>query len=153
MFDITFEGASSGQKVHAYQNSWGLTTRTIGVAVMVHGDDKGMVLPPQVAKVQVIVIACGELKIFCLLFPSWRIFYGIVLRLESHIIHCTGITASLEDAKREQLLAKCTELTAQLNAAGVRAQTDLRDNYSPGWKFNHWELKVRVYGVELSKIL
>ena len=36
-----------------YQNSWGLTTRTIGVLTMVHGDDKGLVLPPLVASVQV----------------------------------------------------------------------------------------------------
>jgi hypothetical protein len=42
-------------------------------------------------------------------------------------------------------------LTAQLNGAGVRAQTDLRDNYSPGWKFNHWELKVRVYSADFLK--
>jgi len=27
----------------------------------------------------------------------------------------------------------------------IRADTDLRDNYSPGWKFNHWELKVFIY--------
>lgn len=42
-----------GEKEYAYQNSWGLTTRTIGVMVMVHGDDKGLVLPPKVANIQV----------------------------------------------------------------------------------------------------
>ena len=36
-----------------FQNSWGITTRTIGVMVMVHGDDRGLVLPPRVANVQV----------------------------------------------------------------------------------------------------
>jgi prolyl-tRNA synthetase len=41
------------------QNSWGLTTRTIGVMIMVHGDNKGLVLPPRVAGVQVVVIPCG----------------------------------------------------------------------------------------------
>lgn len=40
-----------------YQNSWGLTTRTVGVMVMVHGDDKGLVLPPRVASIQVLQLA------------------------------------------------------------------------------------------------
>ena len=39
MFGIEFE-TEEGGKALAWQNSWGLTTRTIGVAVMVHGDDK-----------------------------------------------------------------------------------------------------------------
>ena len=43
MFGIEFE-TEEGGKALAWQNSWGLTTRTIGVAVMVHGDDK--VSPP-----------------------------------------------------------------------------------------------------------
>ena len=36
-----------------YQNSWGLTTRTVGVMTMVHGDNQGLVLPPRVASIQV----------------------------------------------------------------------------------------------------
>lgn len=36
-----------------YQNSWGLTTRTVGVMTMVHGDNRGLVLPPRVASIQV----------------------------------------------------------------------------------------------------
>ena len=42
-----------GEHEFAYQNSWGLTTRTIGVMTMVHGDNSGLVLPPRVACVQV----------------------------------------------------------------------------------------------------
>ena len=53
MFDITFEDPESGEKKFVYQNSWGITTRTLGVLVMVHGDDKGLVLPPKAACVQV----------------------------------------------------------------------------------------------------
>lgn len=37
---------------------------------------------------------------------------------------------------------KCEALKKELLAVDIRARTDLRDNYSPGWKFNHWELKV-----------
>ena len=42
----------------------------------------------------------------------------------------------------------CSELVDQLKEAGVRCRGDFRDNYSPGWKFNHWELKVREGGRE-----
>lgn len=57
MFEIIFEDPKTpGEKQFAYQNSWGLTTRTIGVMTMVHGDNMGLVLPPRVACVQVRII-------------------------------------------------------------------------------------------------
>ena len=49
-----------GEHEYAYQNSWGLTTRTIGVMTMVHGDNNGLILPPRVASVQVSVRRGGE---------------------------------------------------------------------------------------------
>ena len=55
MFQIDFEDENH-QKQLVWQNSWGLTTRTIGVMIMTHGDDKGLVLPPRVAPVQVVII-------------------------------------------------------------------------------------------------
>jgi prolyl-tRNA synthetase len=42
-----------GKTAIPWQNSWGLTTRTIGVMVMVHGDNQGLVLPPRMAPLQV----------------------------------------------------------------------------------------------------
>eukprot|EP00731_Ephydatia_muelleri_P022193 Em0014g784a len=60
MFNIQFEvPGKEGEHDFAYQNSWGLTTRTIGVMTMVHGDNTGLILPPPVACVQVVVIPCG----------------------------------------------------------------------------------------------
>ena len=59
MFKIQYEN-EEGKHAIPYQASWGLTTRTIGVAVMVHGDDKGLVLPPRVAPTQVIIIPDSE---------------------------------------------------------------------------------------------
>lgn len=53
-----------------------------------------------------------------------------------------GITSSLSKEDEKTLLDKCEELKKILVTAGVKAKCDLRDNYSPGWKFNHWELKV-----------
>ncbi|KAM8945260.1 bifunctional glutamate/proline--tRNA ligase isoform 2-T2 [Pelodytes ibericus] len=111
MFEIVFEDPKTpGEKQYAYQNSWGLTTRTIGVMTMVHGDNMGLVLPPRVACVQVIIIPCG-------------------------------ITNTLSEEDKDVLLKKCNQYLKRLLNVDVRARTDLRDNYSPGWKFNHWELK------------
>ena len=45
-----------GQKQFAWQTSWGMSTRLLGALIMVHGDDKGVVLPPKVAPVQLIVV-------------------------------------------------------------------------------------------------
>lgn len=57
------------------------------------------------------------------------------------IVPC-GITASLSKKDEQELMDKCEALKKELLALDIRARTDLRDNYSPGWKFNHWELKV-----------
>lgn len=60
MFDISVESpVESEGRVFAYQNSWGLSTRVIGVMVMTHSDNKGLVLPPRVAQTQVVVIPVG----------------------------------------------------------------------------------------------
>lgn len=53
MFGIEFEAPETGQKQYVYQNSWGLTTRTIGILTMIHGDNDGLILPPRVAFYQV----------------------------------------------------------------------------------------------------
>ena len=55
MFHIEFED-EKGNKAIPWQNSWGCTTRTIGVMVMVHGDNMGLVLPPRVAPIQVVIV-------------------------------------------------------------------------------------------------
>ena len=55
MFNIRYE-SEEGESEIPYQNSWGFTTRSIGIMIMVHGDDKGLVLPPYVASIQVVII-------------------------------------------------------------------------------------------------
>ena len=60
------------------------------------------------------------------------------------IVPC-GITGSMKEADKKALLTSCEELEELLKNAGVRVKGDYRDNYSPGWKFNHWELKVSKY--------
>ncbi len=55
VFDITFQARDKSVQ-HVWQTSWGMTTRLIGAAIMVHGDDSGLILPPRVAPHQVVIV-------------------------------------------------------------------------------------------------
>lgn len=55
MFGIEFQN-DAGQKAMVWQNSWGFTTRSIGIMIMTHADDSGLVLPPRVAPIQVVFV-------------------------------------------------------------------------------------------------
>lgn len=116
MFNIVVQdpkaGAKPDEKIHVWQNSWGFSTRSIGVMVMVHGDDKGLVLPPRVAQLQVVIVTAG-------------------------------ITAKTSDELRAQLSDEAARIEKILVAKGVKAKADLREGYTPGFKYNDWELKVR----------
>ncbi|MBQ6059681.1 MAG: proline--tRNA ligase [Clostridia bacterium] len=54
-FDITFADRDN-QLRHPHQTSWGMSTRIIGGIIMTHGDDNGLVLPPAVAPIQVVIL-------------------------------------------------------------------------------------------------
>lgn len=54
-FDMKFQDQDGSVK-YPYLTSWGVTTRLIGATVMVHGDEKGLVLPPKVAPIQLVII-------------------------------------------------------------------------------------------------
>ncbi len=60
-FDMTFTDKDNKVK-YVHQTSWGMSTRTIGALIMVHGDDSGLVLPPRIAPVQVMVIPIAQHK-------------------------------------------------------------------------------------------
>lgn len=54
-FNIRFKGKDN--KIHVpWQNSWGFSTRLLGAIIMVHGDDKGLVLPPKLAPLQTVIV-------------------------------------------------------------------------------------------------
>src|SRR5205814_2363115 len=59
VFDITFQDRD-GLRKHAWQTSWGVSTRLIGALIMAHGDDAGLMLPPNVAPIQAVIV------------PIWR---------------------------------------------------------------------------------
>ncbi len=60
-FGIQFQ-TKEGKLENPYQTSWGVSTRLIGATIMVHGDDNGLVLPPYVAPIQIVVIPVAANK-------------------------------------------------------------------------------------------
>lgn len=101
-FDISFLDRN-GDMQHPYHTSWGVSTRLIGGVIMVHGDNRGLVLPPALAPTQVVIIPIAQHK--------------------------------------EGVLDKAYELKKELEAVGLRVDLDDNENYSPGWKFNEYEMK------------
>lgn len=60
-YDVTFTGRDNTIQ-YPYQTSWGATTRLIGAVIMTHGDNNGLVLPPKIAPIQVIVVPVAQHK-------------------------------------------------------------------------------------------
>jgi prolyl-tRNA synthetase len=112
-FDIKFLDENNEQQL-VWTTSWGLSTRMVGAVVMVHGDDQGLVLPPRLAPIQVVIV------------PIYR-----------------------TDSEQADVL----EAVAQVEAAvtnQVRAHVDTRTEYSPGWKFNEWEMRGVPLRIEIG---
>ncbi|MBE6709317.1 MAG: proline--tRNA ligase [Ruminococcaceae bacterium] len=60
-FDITYTDKEN-KLVHPHQTSWGCTTRMIGEIIMTHGDNNGLVLPPAIAPIQIVIIPVQQHK-------------------------------------------------------------------------------------------
>ncbi|EPZ47508.1 MULTISPECIES: proline--tRNA ligase [Alicyclobacillus] len=103
-FDIQYLDKDNQLK-YVYTTSWGISTRLLGALIMVHGDDRGLVLPPKVAPTQVVIIPIGPQK------------------------------------ARAAVVEAADSLFAQLRDAGIRVRMDARDDVSPGWKFNEYEMR------------
>ncbi|MDT7968881.1 MAG: proline--tRNA ligase [Candidatus Calditenuis sp.] len=104
-FEVRYLGPD-GKMHYAWSTSWGLSWRVIGAVIMVHGDDRGLRLPPEIAPIQVVIVP----------------------------IH-------YREEERAAVLEKCREVARRLADAGIRVHLDDRTEYTPGWKFNEWELK------------
>jgi prolyl-tRNA synthetase len=103
VFDIQYLD-KDGELKYGWQTSWGVSTRLIGAIIMVHGDDRGLKLPPRMAPIQVVVVPIIRKK------------------------------------KREEVLQKAREIVERFSGV-LRLELDDREGYSPGWKFNEWEMK------------
>ncbi len=58
-FDIQFQD-KDGERKFAHTTSWGMSTRMVGAVILAHGDDQGLVLPPRLAPIQVVVVPVGR---------------------------------------------------------------------------------------------
>ncbi|NIM25760.1 MAG: proline--tRNA ligase [Nitrosopumilaceae archaeon] len=99
----------------AWQTSWGVSWRLIGAMIMVHGDDQGLVLPPKVAPMQVVIV------------PIYN---------------------KQEDEKR--IIEKSEEIRQKLEKMNIRVHIDDRNELSPGYKFNDWEMKGVPIRIEIG---
>ncbi len=112
VFDITFLD-TDGQLKYVWQTSWGVSHRIIGALVMVHGDDRGLVLPPRIAPHQVVIVPIAPVK------------------------------------RREEVLEHARVLCRMLSEH-CRVKLDDREEYTPGWKFNEWEMRGVPLRVEIG---
>ena len=88
----------------------------IGAIIMVHGDDQGLVLPPRIAPIQVVLI------------PIYK--------------------NDAEKVRRNG--GRPSRVFEELKAAGVRAKLDDREEVTPGFKFNDWELRGVPLRIEIG---
>lgn len=86
--------------------SWGLSTRMIGAIIMVHGDDQGLILPPRIAPIQIVLV------------PIYK-----------------------NDAEKSSVMEAADRIFRELKAEGQRVKMDDREEVTPGFKFNDWEMR------------
>src|SRR5262249_31314887 len=122
-FDVQFQN-QAGQREYAWATSWGVSTRLIGGLLMTHSDDQGLVLPPLLAPIHVIIV------------PIFR-------KPEER-------QAVLAAAQQLATAISDLPLTAWLNFDPVVAKVDDRDQYQPGYKFHEWELRGVSVQIELG---
>ncbi len=113
-FDVKYLDENNVE-TFAWQTSWGVSWRLIGGMIMTHGDDKGLVLPPKVAPIQVVIIP---------------IYY------------------SKED--KENVLQKACQIKDSLSNNDIRVHLDDREQLTPGFKFNDWEMKGIPIRIEIG---
>ena len=95
--------------------SWGFSTRMIGAIIMVHGDDQGLVLPPRIAPIQIVLV------------PIYK-----------------------NDAEKSRVMGVANRLFLELKGAGLRAKMDDREEVTPGFKFNDWEMRGVPLRIEIG---
>lgn len=113
VFNISFQN-KEGKNDFVWQTSWGLSTRSLGGLFLVHGDNSGLKLPPNLAPIQVVIIP----------------IFG--------------------DKDKEKILQFAQEIKSLLESK-FRVEIDDRDNVTPGFKFNYWELKGIPLRIEIGQ--
>jgi len=112
-FNVRFQNVQ-GHMEYVWQTSWGVSTRMIGALIMAHGDDNGLIIPPLLAPIQVIIIPIA------------------------------GGTDKWDE------IIKAAYTTKDILSSQVHCHIDDREHYTPGWKFNEWELQGVPLRIEIG---
>ena len=122
-FDVTFQNAE-GKREHAWATSWGVSTRLIGGLIMTHSDDNGLVIPPRLAPIHVVICPLG--------------------RTDQERAPCISaaekLARSLRDLPREDFF----------NFAPLSVKIDQDYQKSPGFRFAEWELRGVPIRIEIG---
>lgn len=111
-FEIKFLD-QEGKTEYAYQNTYAISTRELGVMIATHSDDKGLVLPPKVAQIQVVIV------------PIFK------------------------DETKELVISSAKKIVSKFSSK-IRVKVDEREGYTPGFKFNYWELRGIPLRIEIG---
>ncbi|MBM4406524.1 MAG: proline--tRNA ligase [Chloroflexi bacterium] len=122
-FEVTYQD-QQGKRVHPWATSWGVSTRLVGALVMTHSDDQGLVLPPRLAPIHVVIVPIYKT-------PEER---SVVV----------SAAHQLADAVRALPRSDWTNYDA------LAVKVDDREQYAPGYKFNEWETRGVPIRVELG---
>ena len=113
-FDVKYLDETNTE-TFAWQTSWGVSWRLIGGMIMTHGDDKGLILPPKIAPIQVVIIP---------------IYYT--------------------DDDKDSVIQKAHQIKDDLSKIDLRVHLDDREQLTPGFKFNDWEMKGIPIRIEIG---
>lgn len=105
----------NNQWQYVWTTSWGLSTRFIGAIIMTHGDDQGLILPPKLAPIQVVLV------------PIYR-----------------------NDEEKSMVMPVVEQTRLQLSSCSIRVYVDYREDITPGYKFNDWEMRGVPLRIEIG---
>lgn len=111
-YDIQYTDENAERK-YVSQTTYGMSERLLAALIGIHGDDTGLVIPPAIAPVQIVIVPIPP------------------------------ITDSMKTA--------VGAISQKLADAGFRIKTDDRENYTPGYKYNDWEMRGVPLRIELGK--
>ncbi len=122
-FDVQFQNPE-GKLEYAWATSWGVSTRLVGGLIMTHSDDQGLVVPPRLAPIHVVIV------------PIFR-------KPEEK-------QATTEAAQKLAQALRDLPADPWYGYEPLTVKVDDRDQYQPGFKFNEWETKGVPVRVELG---
>src|SRR5438477_3064208 len=122
-FDVQFQ-SKEGKLEYAWATSWGVSTRLVGGLVMTHSDDQGLVVPPRLASIHVVICPIGKND----------------LEKQQTVAAAEKLAAALREIPRSDFYGY----------EPISVKVDDNFTQSPGFRFNEWELRGVPLRVELG---